>query len=287
MTEISIAAKLTELRKAKGATQEEIAEALQISNKTISKWENGTSAPDLEMLVALSRYYNVSTDTLLGLKTEENSTKAVLGNLFKNLDKRQTILKIFEIVKEIYPATFNTICREADNNYDDFPPIPPQNARNSQYRIAQESFFNFAVCSKDVNFAVMQWQNNSNFAWLLDTASQNRIIDILSFLADADVLKVMYFIHSKACSETFTVNYITNNTGVDTKKVESILEKCCKLALAKKIDAHLKNKDICIYGSYGDGLILSILSIAYQKMTFNNNYEYNCSRNVKIIRGEN
>ena len=91
MTEISIAAKLTELRKAKGATQEEIAEALQISNKTISKWENGTSAPDLEMLVALSRYYNVSTDTLLGLKTEENSTKAVLGNLFKNLDKRQTI----------------------------------------------------------------------------------------------------------------------------------------------------------------------------------------------------
>ena len=287
MTEVNLSQKLTELRKAKGATQEEVAEALQISNKTISKWENGTSAPDLQMLVELSHYYNVSTDTLLGLEDKENSASTIISNLFKNLDKRQTILKIFEIIKEIYPATFNTICREIDKNYDNFPSVPSHNARPHQYRIAQESFYNFAICSENVNLSVMQWCNHSNFAWLLDQEKQNRIIKLLSFLADADVLKIMHFIHSNACSETFTVDYIKNNTGVETQKVESILEKCCKLAVASKIDAHLKDKDICIYGSSGDGLILAILSIAYQKMTFNNSYEYNCSRNVKMIRGEN
>lgn len=38
-----IATKLSELRTAKGFTQDEVASALSVSNKTISKWENGTS----------------------------------------------------------------------------------------------------------------------------------------------------------------------------------------------------------------------------------------------------
>ena len=56
MNEINISAKLTELRTAKGITQEEVAKALEVSNKTISKWENGTSSPELSMLAALAKY---------------------------------------------------------------------------------------------------------------------------------------------------------------------------------------------------------------------------------------
>ena len=68
MTEYNIAAKLSDLRAAKGVTQDEVANALSISNKTVSKWENGMSDPDLSMLIALARYYNVTTDALLGLE---------------------------------------------------------------------------------------------------------------------------------------------------------------------------------------------------------------------------
>lgn len=50
MNECNIATKLSELRIAKGVTQGEVASALSVSNKTISKWENGTSSPDLSML---------------------------------------------------------------------------------------------------------------------------------------------------------------------------------------------------------------------------------------------
>ena len=64
----NIATKLLEMRIAKGVTQDEVANALSVSNKTISKWENGTSSPSLSMLVSLAKYYNVSTDTLLGLE---------------------------------------------------------------------------------------------------------------------------------------------------------------------------------------------------------------------------
>ena len=287
MTEINISTMLTELRKAKGATQEEVAEALQISNKTISKWENGTSTPDLEMLVALSRYYNVSTDTLLGLKTEKNSTTAVLANQFKNLDKRQTILKTFEISREIFPAYFNNFRPEDIETYDDMPIIPPKSSRGDICRISHEAFYNYNVCSENVNLSVMQLRNSANFKWLLDPECQTRIIYLLSFLADADTLKVIHFIHSTACSKTFTVDYLKNNTSVDAKKVETILEKCVELEMGVKREAHLKDRDVYIYDVFGDGLILALISIAYQKMHSNNRYNYSYHDYSKMIRGEN
>ena len=72
MSECKIAEKLVELRTAKGVTQEDVAQNLSISNKTISKWENGASMPDLPMLIELSKYYGVTTDTLLGLSEVKN-----------------------------------------------------------------------------------------------------------------------------------------------------------------------------------------------------------------------
>ena len=73
MYECKIAEKLVELRTSKGVTQEDVAQSLSISNKTVSKWENGASTPDLSMLVELSKYYGVTTDTLLGLSDKSYS----------------------------------------------------------------------------------------------------------------------------------------------------------------------------------------------------------------------
>ncbi|MBR4881011.1 MAG: helix-turn-helix transcriptional regulator, partial [Clostridia bacterium] len=62
MSELNLGAKLTALRLEKGVTQDDVANALDISNKTVSKWENGSSSPDIEMLVRISEYFGVSSD---------------------------------------------------------------------------------------------------------------------------------------------------------------------------------------------------------------------------------
>ena len=56
---------LKELRKEKGYTQEELAEKLFVSNKTISRWERGINMPDIEMLIFLSNLYEVKIGDLL------------------------------------------------------------------------------------------------------------------------------------------------------------------------------------------------------------------------------
>lgn len=62
------AARLAELRREKGLSQEELAEKLNVSRQAVSKWERGESSPDTDNLIALAQLYGVSLDVLLGLK---------------------------------------------------------------------------------------------------------------------------------------------------------------------------------------------------------------------------
>lgn len=58
---------LKEIRKKKGLTQQEVAEAINLSSNTYSRYERGYTKIDPDSLIALSKYFNVSTDYLLGL----------------------------------------------------------------------------------------------------------------------------------------------------------------------------------------------------------------------------
>ena len=57
--------RLKKLRNDANETQESITNRLHVSRQTISNWENERSYPDIEMLIKLSNYYNISLDQLL------------------------------------------------------------------------------------------------------------------------------------------------------------------------------------------------------------------------------
>ncbi len=59
---------ITELRKSKGISQTDFAKELHISRQAVSKWENGKSIPDAEMLTSVARYFGVTVDRLLNQK---------------------------------------------------------------------------------------------------------------------------------------------------------------------------------------------------------------------------
>ena len=63
--------KLYELRKQKGLSQEELANRLNVSRQTVSKWEVGESTPDMEKLVAISELFDISLDELVLNKVSE------------------------------------------------------------------------------------------------------------------------------------------------------------------------------------------------------------------------
>lgn len=62
-----IGARLAEIRKDHGDTQEDLARKLYVAPCTVSAWERETNAPGLDMLRKICRFYNCSADWLLGL----------------------------------------------------------------------------------------------------------------------------------------------------------------------------------------------------------------------------
>ncbi|WP_429247450.1 helix-turn-helix domain-containing protein [Lactococcus lactis subsp. lactis] len=84
---------LKTLRKINGITQKELAEKLKIKQNSYSDWENGKSEPNIEMLVRIADYFDVSLDYLMGGKmkniTEEFSLCLKKIRMKRKLSQKQ------------------------------------------------------------------------------------------------------------------------------------------------------------------------------------------------------
>lgn len=75
------------LRKEKGLTQEQLAEILLVSGRTISRWETGTNMPDLSILIQMAEFYAVDVKEILdGERKSENMDKELKETLSKVAD---------------------------------------------------------------------------------------------------------------------------------------------------------------------------------------------------------
>ncbi len=70
MKEINIGRAIVQGRRAKGITQEELAEYMGVSKASVSKWETGQSYPDITFLPRLAAYFNISIDELMGYEPQ-------------------------------------------------------------------------------------------------------------------------------------------------------------------------------------------------------------------------
>jgi len=68
-----IAAFIANKRKSKGLTQQQVADSLHISFQAVSKWESGATYPTIELLYALSRLLDTTTDEILSAKDSDNT----------------------------------------------------------------------------------------------------------------------------------------------------------------------------------------------------------------------
>ena len=107
--------RLYQLRKQKGLSQEELANRLNVSRQTVSKWEVGDSTPDMEKLIAISDLFDVSLDKLVMGKEDapaaQPSSKSELATVLnekvltsKNKKKAKSILKTIAIIAGVVLA---------------------------------------------------------------------------------------------------------------------------------------------------------------------------------------
>ena len=99
--------KLQELRKGRGLTQEELAQAIYLSRTAVSKWESGRGYPSIDSLKAISAFFSVSVDDLISgeklidiaEKENENNIRSVCDLLFGIADMMALTL----VILPLYP----------------------------------------------------------------------------------------------------------------------------------------------------------------------------------------
>lgn len=107
----AVGAFISELRKANGLTQMELAENLNITHQAVSKWENGITLPDTETLFALSKLFMISIDNILNANKSEPQPKYEYDN--KNEDAISN--KLIKRINETFGATTDDLDRALKN----------------------------------------------------------------------------------------------------------------------------------------------------------------------------
>lgn len=91
---MSLGERLYELRKKKGLSQEEVAERLNVTRQSVSKWETDESKPDFDKIVPICELYEISTNELLNGTKEEKEEKEVEVINKDNKKKRAILISI-------------------------------------------------------------------------------------------------------------------------------------------------------------------------------------------------
>lgn len=110
---------LAELRKSKNLTQEQLGEKIGVTNKTVSRWENGNYLPPVEMLQILGNLYGVSINELLSgerlndERYKENAEEFMVADLIKkrrDAKKRLVLAVIVAILSVLSGLSVVLLC---------------------------------------------------------------------------------------------------------------------------------------------------------------------------------
>lgn len=165
--------KLQRLRKQKGLTQEELAEALFVSRTAISKWESGKGYPSIDSLKAISNYFSVTIDELLSadelLTAAEKENKEIIQN------NRTLVFGLADILAMVF--LFLPMFRQFSGNEIKAVSLLSLNDA-SPYIIA--AFYSVVTVSLLLGILTLALQNLKNSFWV---KNQSRISLISGFLS--------------------------------------------------------------------------------------------------------
>lgn len=211
MVEDSFGKTLAKLRKERKLTQQELADLLHVTNKTISKWETNTTTPDIDTLKRISQVLNVPVDVLLG-----NSKLTINdeGNKHKLTKKKLILLlallfaSLFFIYYIIANFILNTKSYSLISGDDRF-------IIEGNITVERKCYY-LSLTIKGVNDELFEDEKINNAQYLI-------IIDDKIIYSNGDISTLTALTENTYLSEYISKISI-NHTDNELKNIKSILE---------------------------------------------------------------
>lgn len=98
--QIEIGNKIRQLRQRDGRKQEDLANALGVTNQAVSRWEASGGYPDMEMIPAIANYFNVSIDELFGYSSDRQAKlQSILVRAEKAINEQGDMTECVEMLR--------------------------------------------------------------------------------------------------------------------------------------------------------------------------------------------
>ena len=254
------------VRKAAGETQTALAEALSISNRTVSKWETAETEPDAASLVLLAEHFGISTDELLGRPGRnrpvyENASGFGEAGAACFSEGAESVMRLTETLVRLFRQGQNSDGAETALRE----PILPDPLWDERFPRSRKSgatcsaVFAEAVKSRDNNMILMLLPNENNFAWMDEGAET--LAKRFATLSDPRVIRLLRRMYTPDFPETFTLEYLAGVGGITAEQAEDLAE---LLRLAPE-EAELEEGPVRIaHFYYGSAALMGVLCAAYE-----------------------
>lgn len=176
------------LRKQKGVTQDELAQALGVTNQSVSKWESAACCPDIQLLPDIATFFDVSVDELIGYKPADT-----FGNVYlkvKALFEAAPQEDVFSIAYKLSTLLHEGACTRGYKSY-----VPWDTDRNDG--TTEDCYkWGFSACSEPEGITVHRANSvmisDNKSAQPVTPAELRDVYSALESLCDKNTLKVLF-----------------------------------------------------------------------------------------------
>ena len=228
MYNLKINEQIAFLRKQKGLTQEALADAIGVTNQSVSKWESGQCCPDITLLPELAKIFEVSIDELLGYKSENTSSDIILK--IREQINNETDAEAFEdtlrIANALHASVFTkyhtkstALSESSELEWNTDTAI--ENAKKAKWHY---SCINLPGITTVMRNGVVLYSNNKN---LLNSFKLYHIRDTLKMLGEIKNLKLLLGIYELTVQDEesyVSASLISERSGLSERTVADILE---------------------------------------------------------------
>ncbi len=245
-----IGARIMVLRKSKNMTQEALANMLGISPQAVSKWETGTTLPDILLLPIIAEALDTDINALFGIDSASHGNN---GKRHENLTKQNIHEEIYNEFFEMLQVLFSN--KNETKETIDF----IKTHRNAQTMVLSNQEGNGVYADADIALAFTKDKND-----IYELLENDAARAVLKCFADSETKNVFKFIIENE-SKSFTSSLIAQKCNIDIKSVETALENLLRINLVGRTDINADDEIIYAYRAWGTHkkvLIYSMLSIA-------------------------